>query len=743
VQSYLDSKITNLFFFVTSDKNFISVRDKLTDMDFQLVRLSLFCPENDKLPDFDGFVDFIKTPESLDKPKKIVIVGLGEYLLLRGEDEITKTLHLLKYLNVGTNKVVLLLRGVSQYIDKLTSDPRFDERRFIKETDVVTNLSITLVPATFEISQLKGLKSLLSALENGKDGSILVSTKVNLNDSVLTIREIENSYDGIVSILPYFNIPPSCGNEKQWNQLLDDLCRNNNNLEQVFEEYGFRENLEIDFYQRVTCSDFKKWLYFIALKKKSESLHNSYLRYVLEKTDCFKDFKSNVLSIITEIPLKNKNFKTLYSDRKKLLRDFPREDIMNFVNLNRKNPLESIYRLTDNTDYERKEIIYWISQNGIVPELANIYPALSAYLEDYNFQCDGLSNRFTEYFQAYKRQKLTNKLEDSFLLEVDKLAEIRLYNRLKSRNEVLDSIEKNNSYLFWLDALGVEYLSFISDISRKHDLSIKIHIARAELPTITSINRDFYDDWPGDNKGTSKELDKIKHDKSMGYDYTENTFPIHLVQELGVIEKEIKKASAELHSHKYERYIIVSDHGASRLAVLRKKEEKYETDTKGEHSGRCCKLIPTYDLPFATQSNGYTILADYGRFKGSRAASVEVHGGASLEEVVIPIIELSLKNSHVTVEIVEKELTVDYKHGATITLFVNIPLKQNPTLFIGSKQYKMVKSDDHHYSSHLQDLKKAGQYEAMVYVGDDLIGRVNFVTRSKSAQVNSDFDDSF
>lgn len=743
VQNYLDSKITNPFFFVIGDSNFVSIKRQLTDMDFQFIGMSTYCSEIDKLPDFDRFIDELRTAQALNIPKKVVILGLSEYLLLRGDDEISKALQILKSLNVGDNKVVLLLRGLSKYIDRLRTDPRFDNRRFIKEEDVISCFSLTLVPSTFEISQLKGIKPLLEELEDGKTGHFLVSTLIDLSKSVLTIRKMENSYEGIQSMLPDFNVPCSCGAEEQWNQLLVNLYKMNNHLDQVFEKYGYQGNLEVDFYERIACKDFQNWLYFIALKKKSDTLQNSYLRYVIEKTDNFEGFKKNVLNAITDIPYKDKNFYTFYLDRKRLIQDFPKEDIIDFVILNRKNPLESVYRLTDSTDYEREEIIHWISKNGLVPELTHIYPSLSAYLNDYNFRCGDLSTRFTEYFKAYKRQKISNQLEDGFLLEVDKLAQLRLYNRLQSRNEVLDSIKNESTYLFWLDAFGVEYLAFVSEISLRFGLSIKIHIARAELPTITSINRDFYDEWDEKNKGQSKELDDVKHDKATGYDYTKNTSPIHLARELDIIEKVIKNAATELRSRKYERYIIVSDHGASRLAVLRKKEEKYESDTKGEHSGRCCRLTTTYDLPFATESNGYTILADYGRFKGSRAASVEVHGGASLEEVVIPIIELSLKNQIITVELVEKNITVDFKHGAEITLFVSIPQKQNPTLFLGTKQYQTIKMDDYHYRVLLPDLKKAGQYEAMVYVGDDLIGRVDFVARSKSAQVNSDFDDSF
>ena len=40
-------------------------------------------------------------------------------------------------------------------------------------------------------------------------------------------------------------------------------------------------------------------------------------------------------------------------------------------------------------------------------------------------------------------------------------------------------------------------------------------------------------------------------------------------------------------------------------------------------------------------------MANYDRFKGSRAAMVEVHGGASLEEVIIPLIEIELANQKI------------------------------------------------------------------------------------------------
>ncbi len=94
--------------------------------------------------------------------------------------------------------------------------------------------------------------------------------------------------------------------------------------------------------------------------------------------------------------------------------------------------------------------------------------------------------------------------------------------------------------------------------------------------------------------------------------------------------------------HKCKAFVITSDHGASRLAVIHKQEEPYNTDTQGLHSGRCCKEPSNVNISYAISENGYLVLADYGRFRGSRKANVEVHGGASLEEVLVPVITLTL-----------------------------------------------------------------------------------------------------
>jgi len=402
---------------------------------------------------------------------------------------------------------------------------------------------------------------------------------------------------------------------------------------------------------------------------------------------------------------------------------------------------ESIYKLTDGTRVEREEIIAWLSQNGLIPGLESIYPTLAAYLKKYVFKCPQLADLLTDYFEAYKRQKLSNELETDFLEKVDQLALARQFNRLPTRNEIIDCVDKSDTFLYWLDALGVEYLGLIEALVQKRGLSVRVHIARAELPTITSINRDFFDAWQG-RKEKNDELDDTKHSDAGGYNFTNNELPIHLAKELDIIAAMIEKAATGLALRDSKRFLMVSDHGASRLAVLRRKEEKYDTDTIGEHSGRCCKLFQPYDLPFAAEENGYLVLADYGRFKGSRAANVEVHGGASLEEVVVPIIELSLKDGNITVKLVDEVVTVDYRTGTGINLFFNSPV-QDVSVVLNGRPYSASQIDANHYSVKLPDTKRAGEYPADVYAGDNLVGKVMIKAQGKSGKVNDAFDDLF
>lgn len=742
LKKYLSSAVRTPYFLFISDGQYTTVMDELSFLGLDFIPISGFCNSDDRIPDIDGLLTYIEAAGVNTKGKKFVVTGLGEFLALRGSDVAARTISRLKDLNIGEAKVVLLLRGLASLITGLQSDPRFDSRRYAVIDNATCHLSFTLTGPNIGLSAFTGFKAMLTELENGRCGSVIVNTAVKIDRAIFSVHQINTAFEGINFIMKGFPLVRSCGTDTCWADLLNELNQSNGSLDQVFEKHGLNNTLESDFYHRIAGSDFRNWIYFICLKIKADSLQNSYLRFVLDKTNRFEDFVRNVLNAIIDISHVDKRYHSFYHERKALVEKFPESDIAEFVVNSRQDVSESIYKLTDRTSVEREEIIAWLSKNDMVQQLDEIYPMLAAYFRKYVFKCPELADLLTEYFEAYKRQKLSNELESEFLEQVDELAHSRKFNRLPSRDEIIDSVDKNDTFLYWLDALGVEYLSLIEALIQESGLSVRVSIARAGLPTITSINRDFYDTWPNDRKEKNNELDETKHSDKGGYNFTSNELPIHLAKELDIIKTMINKATTKLALRDCKRFLIVSDHGASRLAVLRRKEEKYNTDTKGEHSGRCCKLFQPYDLPFAAEENGYLVLADYGRFMGSRAANVEVHGGASLEEVVVPVIELSLKDGSVTVKLVDETVTVDFRTGTKIMLFFNSKV-QNVSVVLNGKSYLASQIDTHHYSVELPDTKRAGSYTADVYAGDNLIGKIEFKAQGKSGKVNNAFDDLF
>lgn len=740
VEKYLTSTLVKSpYFLFINDEQYADLMYELSSLGLNCVRMSDFCSGDDKMPDIDGLLTFIKAAEQ--NGKNFVVTGLGEFLALRGIDEATRAMSWLKDYDFGGAKVVLLLRGLAPLIAGMKTDPRFDQRRFSVVGMAECKLSFTIAAPSVELPGLSGFKAMLLELENGRRGKIVVNTAVNLGKAIFTVYQIGNAYEGIKFLTRDFALARSCGSDERWAELLTELNRNNGSIDKVFEEHDLRTGVELDFYSRIAGDDYRNWLYFIFLKSKTDELENGYLRFVLDRTSRFEDFIQNVLNAIIDIPHTDSRFLWLYHERKALIEKFPESDIAGFVVKNRQVVSESIFKLTDGTRVEREEIIAWLSKNGMIPQLGDIYPLLAAYLKKYVFKCPELADLLTHYFEVYKRQKLSNQLEPDFLREVDDLAVSRKYNRLPTRNEILDTVDKSDTVLYWLDALGVEYLALVEALVQKRGLAMRINLARAELPTITSINRDFFDAWQG-RKEKNRDLDETKHSERGGYNFNNNELPIHLAKELEIIKGTIDKAATELALRQCRRFLIVSDHGASRLAVLRRKEEKYNTDTAGKHSGRCCKQFQPYDLPFAAEENGYLVLADYGRFKGSRAANVEVHGGASLEEVVVPVIELSLKDASVKVKLINDTVTVDFKHGTEIKLFFNSPV-QNVSIVMNEKPYSASQIDTNHYSVKLPDTKRAGDYTADVYAGDNLIDKILIKAQGKSGKVDDTFDDLF
>lgn len=746
VRNYLSNAKGVPFFYVVGDSEYIATLDELKRNGVSVIRISDFCRKPDKFPNLDDMVDNFRTGDVDYKSNKFVVVGLGEYLALRGEAEALKVLRELKSTTLGTARVVLLLRCVAVQVEEIVrEDIRAKARVYISNVSD-NNISIVNVGIEQSVGLIKevGLQSFLYAMENGETGKLFVKTNLTLDDSMLPVDKIDDAYSAIKTLVQGFSLPKSLGDDEQWNRLLSDLRKCNYSLVDIFARQDFHLDSDADFIEKAFGYTYSNWLFFIYLKLNYTKITNSYLRFVIEKVDDFKELKTETLNAIISVQHTDKDFHALYTGRKKLLKDIPESDIAIFIRQNEIYPDESIYKFTDNTATERKAIIRWISEHGVIPEIEQRYPALHLYLQKYTFTCGKNAEKLTDYFERYKRQKIANKVDEGF--EEYAKESSSLYAGLQTRANVLMNVgDKKSTFLLWVDALGVEYLAYIQALAKQKGLSINIEIVRSDLPTITSINRGFYDEW-GENKDKEQRLDDIKHHDCGGFDYRKDRLPVYIASELDVIEDVLNYAATELAFRKCKQFIIASDHGASRLAVLGQHSEKYETDTKGEHSGRCCKYFEDYDLTNSVSENGYIILTDYGRFKGSREANVEVHGGCTLEETIVPIITLSLKNQADVQIIIMKpdELIVDRKSGVQVSVYISdVESPKSVRMEIKGTSYEGKQTDGTHYTFALADIKRSGEYEASIFDGSNLIGLKKIRIKGTVGSAKSDFDNLF
>ena len=494
---------------------------------------------------------------------------------------------------------------------------------------------------------------------------------------------------------------------------------------------------DISTYKQKASNKKWLWLYFIGLKL-FHAGNNSYFNKAIETATSPSGLIHSLYRTILEEDPTDKDFISQYRQRKDLLNSIenPLDEVSGFCKIVQSKGKYALCYLTDNT-LQEKELIFKLldrysedfGRAELLDILERIYPDLRAYLTAYHFKSELLDN----YFQEYKYQKVVNKIFPDFMTLVEKQAVDRDYNRiLPPRSSVIEGIDVTDTQTYFTDAMGVEYLGYI--MSRCHALKLmaKVTVCRCELPSITSRNKEFWDVLSTDRFPiiSVDKIDKIKHHGEEGYDYSreDRKLPIHLIRELELIDELLKKIKTNLTNGDYQKAILIADHGASRLAVIHGTENLWEMQSSGKHSGRCCPKSEVDERPdSATDAEDFWALANYDRFKGSRKANVEVHGGATLEEVTVPIIEISYLNDAVEVKIMPidstatftgiPEIFVSFRKKAAIKVFSTEKLVDVSVVIDGHTYEAKPTADNFYVVEEMTEIRRAKTYSVDVFAG--------------------------
>lgn len=599
-----------------------------------------------------------------------------------------------------------------------------------------------------------GIKALLYSLEDGTYAqNINLLTKCNfsyLADSMYPVSASLSPYQLVCQFefIIADRTEETNGSAAQWQNLaceiqrvgkLSDLCEEKlcsiNELPKCFGEYF------------VSGPSDKRFLCFICLKV-FHGTGDDYLSYCLINSRTDTEFEDRLYTAILDIAHDDKHFFSMVRERQSILSalDENGTKLKDYCVRATIKGKDILWYITDKTEEERAALIHALcSYTYTTDELTEMLnfssPQLAVYLKTFTF--DDYNTRvmesdahvralLTDYFQRYKIQKLANRQDRDFVDLVEIEAKTRSFTRLQARSAIVKKLDKSGAKPYFFDALGVEFLSFIQEKAEEYGMQFECFVGHCNLPSITSKNKEFYDAFPPDSIVKEERLDDVKHNGTK-YNFQFTTEPLHIFDELFILDSDLKKIRDELARGDFLKAIILSDHGASRLAVTYQSENEHlQLSEPGKHSGRCCPAENDPGIDFVTFEDGFAVLANYERFKGSRKADVETHGGASLEETVVPVIILTPKPKQQIIYFVDSSVSCSPKDGSSIRLFSNPPLKK-PRMVVAERNYEgRFEGDKHNVVFEMPDIRRKGHHEAVIFDGCIKIIDLTFETKRQT-----------
>lgn len=705
------------------------------------------------LPQIDALFRDVK------KKGCFVVIGLSSYVMLLGKKRAEELMARLQELSVAGHVIVLLSHMKEIRLSRMQQDQHLSYRVLLLEGDPTPLPSIYLAsPEENSFGQLvlPNIQALLEKLEQydpvGGETSFAVRTSLHkevFSESMYSIRSSKGIYKELLRAFPVLkgDLEESWGTKEDWERFAQEwkeclswgaLAEKHFGIDAHFSAILEREYEQADTYET--------WLYWLLLKVQGAS-EDAYLSYALGKSRHWRDLWEHIFLSLSSLSFQMREFEKYCEGRKRLLegQTIPATWVSEYQDAIAQKGRDAIWYLFTGTAWEGKMLFqcladYDYTKEEVMGVLKTHFPDLFAYMKSFTFTMhqkvpERLVPLLTKYFDDYKWQKLMNHLTPDFKAQVNTLAEHRVYNQFPIRSLALSQMKKENTMMYFVDALGVEYLSYISEKCKTYGLLLSIQVVHGELPSITSQNTEFM------NPGVTniKDLDELKHE-SQTYNYEKQKIPLHLVAELKAIDGVLQTIRDGLLTKEMKSAIIISDHGATRLAVLNDEEYGAEFivgESKGQHSGRCCQVEEDPGIPFAAYENGYAVLANYMRFKGSRKADVEVHGGATLEETLVPLLQISLKPKDPMVEFQPALVQLKKKEVGELLLVTNFDMA-DPYIIVNGKIYR-GKLDTHRRRAiiPLPDMKRTHDYMADIYDGDTLLKeQVAFQVKKEVAKDN-------
>ena len=306
-----------------------------------------------------------------------------------------------------------------------------------------------------------------------------------------------------------------------------------------------------------------------------------------------------------------------------------------------RGPLFAMKYMSPLTLSEQCLMVEWVGQGKVEKnDIKNLFPELYAYLLPSSIKT-GKGNGWTnEYFQEYCLSKVGNQETGSLAKKLKELngsqVSFETWRDGFKTVKILMHNRQDIDIYYWIDGLGVDWIPFMTQVIDKHKADgvflNEIYVAASELPTVTSVNKTKLDELANGKLEKIGDVDKFAH--------TQKTYPAYLVEEFRIVEDAISKV---LSLYNGKKIAFVSDHGISYMAQFGVGLNLAGVET--DHAGRCghwLKGSAQTDNNYIVLDDGQTLCSlNNNSLSAKTPMGQGAHGGATPEEVLVPIIIVS------------------------------------------------------------------------------------------------------
>jgi len=284
-----------------------------------------------------------------------------------------------------------------------------------------------------------------------------------------------------------------------------------------------------------------------------------------------------------------------------------------------------------------------------------------------------------------------------------------------AREKILEDMPASRR-VFWIDALGLEWIELLRyELQRRNVNIVELHVARANLPSITEANKGV--GWDSENQ-LERGLDSIAHRNT--YECVADL----LHDQFEVVSRAADRIAEATHGGR--QLIVTSDHGLTSLSTGERIGDLEPMVV--DNSGRFGAIEPFSITmlrdrvgPWVVESREgkeYVCLANHSRFRGSRSSSYETHGGATIEESLVPVLvaESSDHADGKTTDVVSfSEVIRLDPNGRGVAVVVLSGYAQSVAVRIGSRLFSCTSTSEFAWTGDIIGMTP-GHYSACVII---------------------------